>query len=384
VLRRTAGFRTVLGRSASPRSPKEPTRRLRPVRQGRSSEGRENDYRGRPVSGQTTTHLGASPGSAPEPSSTLLHVTDTLLRSLREHLLDESEPLAGLLRKCLLLGAETGSGALRVWARMELNGYGDEDEVPKYRKIRGLTISMDSISGNYWSKNQPIDPHQMPRDARECLPEEVAFKQPIEELEQLAGRDKLALMHPGLAYAQTIWNGQLDMFQNIVSLHYVMTGSTVAGILGQIRTKLVDLIADLTADTPLSELPKKDQVDAAVNHHIRDVYSTTIQAANGPVAIGAEAKANTMGLTVEDAIRLLDEVQQAAADVETTQRTELLAVLAELRATVESNEPDTGEVVKKVGKLRAVADKLGVASVTAATGGAAQALTELAVSGAFG
>jgi hypothetical protein len=36
VLRRTAGFRTVWGRSVSPRSPKKPTRRLRPARQGRS------------------------------------------------------------------------------------------------------------------------------------------------------------------------------------------------------------------------------------------------------------------------------------------------------------------------------------------------------------
>ncbi|MFF3869930.1 hypothetical protein [Micromonospora sp. NPDC001898] len=49
-------------------------------------------------------------------------MTDTLLRSLREHLIDESEPLAGLLRKCLLLGAETGSQTLRDWARKELNG----------------------------------------------------------------------------------------------------------------------------------------------------------------------------------------------------------------------------------------------------------------------
>ncbi len=32
-------------------------------------------------------------------------------------MLDESEPLAGLLRKCLLLGAETGSGSLRESVR---------------------------------------------------------------------------------------------------------------------------------------------------------------------------------------------------------------------------------------------------------------------------
>ncbi|MFF0366375.1 hypothetical protein [Micromonospora sp. NPDC005087] len=44
-------------------------------------------------------------------------MTDTLLRSLRERMLDESEPLAGLLRKCLLLGAETGSEAPRLGAQ---------------------------------------------------------------------------------------------------------------------------------------------------------------------------------------------------------------------------------------------------------------------------
>jgi hypothetical protein len=58
--------------------------------------------------------------SAARPS--VLRVTDALLRSLRERMLDESEPLAGLLRKCLLLGAETGSVTLRYWARKELNG----------------------------------------------------------------------------------------------------------------------------------------------------------------------------------------------------------------------------------------------------------------------
>jgi len=310
-------------------------------------------------------------------------VTDTLPR-LRETLLDESEPLAGLLRKCLLLGAETGSEALRDWARKELNGYGDEDDVPTYRKVRGMPMAMDSISGNTWARNQIIDRHQLPPDAWKYVPDEFPFKQPIEELEQLAGRKQLSFTSPGLAYAQSIWNGTLGPFQSVVGLSYVMSGSVLAGVLGQIRTKLVDLVADLTADTPLSELPKKDQVDAAVSHHIGDVYNTTIQTTNGPVAIGAHAKASTEGLTVDDALTLLDKVQQVAADVADTQRAEILDAVADLRAAVESDKPDTGDVVKKAGKLRAIADKLGVASVSGAVGGAAQAVTELALNGAFG
>ncbi|MFJ5545630.1 AbiTii domain-containing protein [Micromonospora chalcea] len=311
-------------------------------------------------------------------------MTETLLRSLREHLLDESEPLAGLLRKCLLLGAETGSEALREWARRELNGYGDEDEVPTYRKFHDVPISMDSTRGRFWRQGDIINRLNVPPAARKYVPEEITFKQPVEELQQLAEQKKLTITQSGLTVAQAVWNRELPPFHNIDSLSFVMSGSTVMGILGQIRTKLVDVVADLTADTPMSELPKKGQVDAAVNHRLGDIYNTTIQTTNGPLAIGAAATASTEGLTVEDALRLLDKVQQAAADIADTQRGELLDALTELRAAVESDEPDTGEVVKKVGKLRAIADKLGVASVAAATGGAAQAITELAVSGAFG
>lgn len=310
-------------------------------------------------------------------------MTDTLLRSLRERLIDEAEPLAGLLRKCLLLGAETDSEALRDWARKELNGYDDEDDVPRYRKLCA-PISMDSVSGNTWCRNQIIDRLQLPPEALKHVPDELSLKQPIEELEQLAEGKQLYLASPGLAYAQSVWNNRLGPFQNVVRLSYVMSGSALAGVLGQVRTKLVDLIADFTADNPLSELPRKEQVDAAVSQHIRDVYNTTIQTASGPVAVGAKARANATGLTLKDALRLLDEVRQAAADIAHPQRDELLDALTELRAAVESDEPDTGDVVKKVGKLRAVADKLGVASVSGATAGAAQAFSELALNGAFG
>lgn len=310
-------------------------------------------------------------------------MTDTLLRSLREHLLDESEPLAGLLRKCLLLGAETGSETLREWARKELNGYDDEDEVPKYRRVPSPAISMDSINGRTWVQGHIIDRLQVPAEAREYVFDEIPFRQPIEELEQIAEKGKVSFTAPALAYAQAVWNSKLGPFEQIVGLRYVMSGSAFAGILGQIRTKLVDVVADLTADTPMSELPKKGQVDAAVSHRIGDIYNTNIQTTNGPVAIGAKAKASVEGLTVEDALRLLDKVREAAAEIPDSQGGELLDAVAELRAAVESDEPETGDVVKKAGKLRAIAEKVGIAAVTVAADKAVRALTDLAVNSVF-
>jgi hypothetical protein len=63
-------------------------------------------------------------------------------------MLDESEPLAGFLRKYLLLGAETGSDSLRQWARKELNGYDKDDELPGYRKLPTPPLALPSLSGH--------------------------------------------------------------------------------------------------------------------------------------------------------------------------------------------------------------------------------------------
>lgn len=301
-------------------------------------------------------------------------------------MLDESEPLAGLLRKCLLLGAETGSTSLRDWARRELNGYGDEDDVPEYRSIPEVPISADSISGNVWATAQTFHRLQLPAEAREHLPEALHFRQPVEELERLAEQKSLSFGAPGLTYAHSVWNRELGPFQRIVGLRYVVTGSVFAGMLGRIRTQLVDIIADLTADTPLAEVPNKERVDAAVDArigHTGDVYNTTILGAQGATAIGTRARASARGLSVEDALMLLAEVQRAAGSVAEDERAGLDEAVDDLRTVIEQEEPDTGEVVKKVGKLRAAAEKLGVATVATAVTSATEAFTELAVSGAF-
>jgi len=110
---------------------------------------------------------------------------------------------------------------------------------------------------------------------------------------------------------------------------------------------LVEVVADLTASTPPSELPNKAAVDAAVTAHVADVYNTTVQEVSGPVAVGPEAKAEVQGVTVEEALRLLTAVHASAADTAAQERAELEEALADLRALLEQGSPDTGEVVKK-------------------------------------
>lgn len=121
-------------------------------------------------------------------------------------------------------------------------------------------------------------------------------------------------------------------------MSYSLSGAVLAGVLGQIRIRLVDAVADLTAETPLAELPRKDAVDAAVGHHIGSHYITTVQNA----------------------------AQHVPDDED---RAELLAAVKDLRAATEQKAPDTGDVIKKAGKLRTIAERIGVPAVTAATSG---------------
>ena len=313
-------------------------------------------------------------------------MTDTLLQALRDNLLDESEPLAGLLRKCLLLGAETGSDQLRAWARHELSGYADGDDLPDYRKFDAPPISIDSQNGNTWIKGQIIDRLQMPLKVREFVPAGFHFHQPVEELEQLAKQKSLSFTSPGLAMAASTWNRELDMFQNIIGMHYVMSSSAVAGIIGQIRTRLVEFVADLTAGTPISELPSKGRVDQVVAERlVGNVYNTTVHNVSGAVAVGDESKSKSVtGVSTKEALRLLELVSDAGRDLEEDLRVELSDAVEELRAAMSVTKPKTGEIVKKAGKLRSLGEKIGVATVSASIASATSVLTELALAGAFG
>lgn len=313
-------------------------------------------------------------------------MTNTLLSSLRERMLDESEPLAGLLRKCLVLGAETGSESLRQWARYELSGYDENADVPSYRVLPTPPITVSSISGNSWVQGQKFNRLQLSEEARKGIPESFPLHQPIEELENLAGaKSAVYFSNSGLAYAQSVWNRDSGAHQQIVSMSYALPSSVLAGVLGQIRTQLVDIVADLTAGTPLTALPGKQAVDTAVGQHIGAQYNTTIQTANGPTAIGARAKAKTEGLSVEDAVKLLDVVRAAARDLTDEEgQSELIAAVEELRLAALQATSDTGDVVRKAGKLDSIATNIGVPAVTAAVSGVVETITTLALSGAFG
>lgn len=267
--------------------------------------------------------------------------------SLRTHLLDEKELLAGLLRKRLLLGAKASSESLRRWARKELNGYNSKDQPPHDRRLQWLALKADTMSGTKWTTNISCNVLRLPVKARDVLGEEFRLYQPVEELAQVATQKSTPSANRGLTYAQHLSNEQIGSFQEIVELRFTVSDSLFAGILGQIRTQLVDLIARLTVDMPLEGPPAGEAADAAVSTRIGPQYNTPIQHATGPTAIGSNPVGKAETFSVDDAIKLLDTIQSASRDVRREiAKSELLTCVQELWDEQRAAKLSTTEVVR--------------------------------------
>ncbi|WP_124390621.1 hypothetical protein [Rhodococcus wratislaviensis] len=214
-----------------------------------------------------------------------------LLADLRERVLDESESLVGLLRKCLALGAVTGSDALRLWASRELKGYDAGVEVPAYRKLR-LPLYLDSVSlSQIIVRRQSVSRHQAPTDAQNLIPELVSFRMSIDHLIGMAESDDTQQIRlESLKFAASKWNAWQDNDPQIVDLYYQVSDTAIGGIVGVIRTTLVEMVLDMAKDVPLHQLPTRRQADAAVHVHVggsHDEYLVNVQDNSGVIGQGS-------------------------------------------------------------------------------------------------
>ncbi|MCV7532469.1 hypothetical protein M3E04_010210 [Micrococcus luteus] len=304
-------------------------------------------------------------------------MSHAVLTALRESVMVETEPLSGLLRKCLLLGAEVGSKNLREWARLELNGYTDEIEVPSYRSIHaGMLISY--VSGYNVVSGQAMSWYELPAEAREIVPEQLTLRVPLAALEQMAAQDHVQLSTGPLSVALQIVNKDLPFGQQAHQLAYAVTGPILMGIVDRIRTSLVELIADLTADTPLDQLPSSATVDAALKTHVGVQYTTNIHALVGPVAIGQGAHAQS---TVEDLSRALTDLRDMAVQ---EGEQEIAEAIDDLQNVLQEEEPATGSVAEKAVRLSRVATNIGSTALSSAVSGVVETATSLAFGGLFG
>jgi len=205
------------------------------------------------------------------------------LDRLERDVLNESSPLAPILRQVIALGGHAQSEPLRTWALRELQGYeGTDVPIPDYRRILAPLV-MDGLAGRFQFREQPVSMFDLPNFARDTLGGELRLGHAVGQIESLIAS------HPGqtvqLAPAMSA-ELAVVMSQNsprqVLRLYWAVHASALEGVLDQIRTRLVQLVGELRAAMPHGQQdPTPDQVAQALQN------INVVAGANSPVTITA-------------------------------------------------------------------------------------------------
>jgi hypothetical protein len=196
----------------------------------------------------------------------------SLLDEIEDDALRSDMPLADTLRKIIALGGKVGSTELRDWASRELRGYdGTGVDLPPYRKP-GALILVDFVSGNWQVTNQQISRRQLPDAIREYVEETVPLGQGIGEVEAMvraaiANGGSLRIPLPHAQDVVPLMNQEAkDPWQRVTTVYWSVFESALEGVIDQIRTTLVELVAEMRAGMPESaEGPSAEVANHAVN-----------------------------------------------------------------------------------------------------------------------
>ena len=195
-----------------------------------------------------------------------------MARSLLDKI--ESEALDGdvvkALRLCITLGGRSDSAELRDWAARELRGYGGDDELPDYRRIRA-PLCIDHSSMTSIITGQHISVLELPEFVRERIPREVALPHSIPELLDAANSadrtgDPLRLLPVGSADLVAYMNrsGRYDV--HLQDLYWKIPPTAMRAVVERVCTDVVGLVGEMRSGMIRGEdLPSPDVANQAVN-----------------------------------------------------------------------------------------------------------------------
>jgi hypothetical protein len=234
-----------------------------------------------------------------------------LIDEIERDALDASVPISAPLRKLVALGGQAGSAELREWASLELRGYvGSDVPLPDYRKP-GATLRIDGATFNTMITGQLISPRELPDPVNKHVDDEVPLNGGVAEIEAMIARAKreesgeIKLALPMGQDVVRLMNHEMHergQIQRVTAIYWSVSHVSLEGVLDQIRTRLVELVAEMQAAMPSeADVPSSDAADNAVSiviHGGKPRVSVTSAQATGQGAhtVTAEAASDGSGL----------------------------------------------------------------------------------------
>jgi hypothetical protein len=235
-----------------------------------------------------------------------------------------NEPVTSLLRKVKVVASRADMPALDEWVQHELGGYFDEDaDLPDYRGPFKTEI-LGSFSGRFGSgiRNAPIPSALFPEDYRDGMLFNVAFPQPIAEIEDLASaKDGIRITWPANAIAVVnglMMSGRMRPIYEGMGLtqawHSIGTHQLI-GIVDAVRNRILDLALTIERVSPETGQPNAPPLP----DETRQVVITNIYGNSTNVAVASADFTQVVHVATGDAAalaRALDSVGVPAEQIE--------------------------------------------------------------------
>ncbi|KQV14012.1 hypothetical protein ASC97_12445 [Rhizobium sp. Root1203] len=254
-----------------------------------------------------------------------------LLAEIQNDAVNDTTPVATLLRKVLVLASNLDSGVLEDWVKLEMNGYPPEVEVPEYRRIK-MAFKASGANIAYKATAMPV-PTRLVAAATGI--EDIHIFQCRQPIGTIIAVDIDATKPMTVSmnnYSHLLPGKVVDESYDIHSFWGEFSASQVLGIIDAVRNRVLDFVLTLKKKYPnageVDGMTTKELAVGTVQH----IFHTTI---NGNAGVVGNANHSTVNFTVnhgnlQDLRNQLTTHGVDAADV-----AELEAALAE--------EPKIGE-----------------------------------------
>ena len=181
--------------------------------------------------------------------------------------------LPELIRRAKAVAVKLKLTEIQAWLDSEMNGYGPDNEVPKYRNISTVLMWR-----NKYNPPQPVGMGGDNKLARHFA--HIKVRQSLAELSHVAASEGNLTKNLSPQEFELLGKCMEDI--DLVTLYRDVSRSGIVGILEAVRNRILDWALELESQNVLGEgmtfSKAEEKAAAAINNHF---YGPTIQGNNG-------------------------------------------------------------------------------------------------------
>ncbi|UXS04507.1 hypothetical protein [Agrobacterium tumefaciens] len=219
-----------------------------------------------------------------------------LLAEIQNDALNDSIPVATMLRKVLVLASYLDSNVLEEWVTHELNGYPTKVDLPSYRLLK-MDFKVSGSNGFQSVEGAPLPSHAVASATGKSDIDVLKFREAIGTIdaETLKASDYLSVNM--MNYAHFLLRKKvIEPSYSVHNFWGTLAPYQVIGVIEAVRNRVLEFILTLRKSYPhADEIDGLTTLTPEMSKTVTTIYNNTI---HGNVGIAGEANNSTVNIVV--------------------------------------------------------------------------------------